>query len=116
MGSSGTGTFGDYRGKGGDECGAPLDIDLEEVALAEFYTQHRALPAVGTDVRLRNQLFHGRLVVEVAQSGEILGLVPTELNYLLACLGRGFRYEGTLVAASTKPIPSAAIQLDALAS
>ena len=68
MGSSGNGMFGTYRGggagsivrggnNGGDEC--PLAIEnilLEDVAISEYFQNHKDVPSTGQAVELSMQL------------------------------------------------------------
>ena len=76
MGSSGNGMFGTYRGggagsivrggnNGGDEC--PLAIEnilLEDVAISEYFQNHKDVPSTGQAVELSinlNSIFSIRM-------------------------------------------------------
>jgi hypothetical protein len=133
MGSVGTDRFSDYPGSsggrpdtgkkgggggggggegGGDQCELAIaDLALEEVATSEYFTSHSRVPRVGTQVRLRKKLVGSRIAVEISKSGEVLGLVPTEYNYLRQCMSRGFEYTGTVVSSSTGPLPEVSVDL-----
>ena len=68
MGSSGNGMFGTYRGggagsivrggnNGGDEC--PLAIEnilLEDVAISEYFQNHKDVPSTGQAVELSSSI------------------------------------------------------------
>ena len=73
------------------------------------------LPTVGLKVRLRRGLLGGRLVIETATRPEVIGLVPTRYNYLLACQGAGFSYPGAVTAADAASVPHVEVQLAAVA-
>jgi len=78
MGSSGSGSFGDYPpsgGSGGSGPGGPApddrcmkdlsDVALEEVSLSAYFQEHKNLPKVGDTVRLRSTTKGSRLAVEI---------------------------------------------------
>lgn len=129
MGTNGTNKFTDFSGtpsgsaktQGGgpsskaDEvplCERAINgVALEEVARAAFYKTHGAVPAVGTAVTVREKLVGGRIGVQTA-SGEIVGYLPTELNYLLRCMGQGYTYAGTVVSTTAAPIPVVRVDLE----
>ena len=126
MGSSGYGRFGDYPGSssfgsyGGTgnqgnsseynrELDCPVAIDLiilEDVATSEYYSTRHRLPSPGEDVELKDCLHEGRLVVISSSTGEIIGNLPTEYNYLLDCLTKGYLYEGEVSGSFETPVPS----------
>jgi hypothetical protein len=88
MGSSGSGSFGNYRPKG-DRCDSPIDTDLEDILHSEYYAAHGALPAKGTPVRLRPTLLNKRLVIDETNTGLAIGNLPTKYNYLRICMEQG---------------------------
>jgi len=128
MGSSGSGSFGNYHvgnkssdnnvgnggigggnGFGGGEIDHPTIIEhikLEDVATSEYYQKHGNFPSKATTVSLRNTVFQGRLVVETADTHEILGNLPTEYNYL-----RGKSYIGTILSSGQTPVPFVVVTL-----
>jgi len=125
MGSSGSGRFGTYRigGEAGangggisgtGEVGCPEVIEnirLEDVATSEFYTNNHMLPAVQSQVTLRDQVFLGRLVVETSDTHEVIGNIPTNYNYLLNCIKNGFHYSGRVISSGESPIPFVVVTL-----
>jgi hypothetical protein len=132
MGSSGTGSFSDYPGtphgsaKGKrpstngasgepelDQCERRLDnVPLEEVARCDYYVHHQGLPPVGTSVSIRPRLVGQRLGVESTDGGEVVGLLPTEYNYLLQCMKQNFMYVGQVTASRAHPIPLVRVALE----
>lgn len=118
MGSTGTGSFTDYPGSNGginndlpNQCDRAIpNIALDEVARCNYYIDNNTTPSIGTEIRLNNHLYGGRLVVETI-TGEIIGLLPTRLNYLLGCIQQGFSYNGQVISTSNVPIPSIIIDL-----
>lgn len=100
MGSSGNGMFGTYRGggagsivrggnNGGDEC--PLAIEnilLEDVAISEYFQNHKDVPSTGQAVELSMQLVNKRLAVVLSSTQEVIGNLPVSYNYLNLCIKR----------------------------
>lgn len=113
MGSDRTGSFGDYqpRTPSADKCAAPVEDDVEEAALGDYYVRNKDLPVVGSEVRLRTEPEDGRIVVEQTSDSVAIGLFPTKYSYLAICMARGFRYEGAVTASSAKPTPSVRVSL-----
>ncbi len=132
MGSTGTGRFSDYPGtpsgsakagrdEGGgsktkgevDQCERSLvNVALEEVARCDYSVAHRGLPAVGTTVVVRTALVGGRLGVETVEGSEVIGLLPTEYNYLLQCMKQGYAYAGEVKSARARPVPIVRVDLE----
>jgi hypothetical protein len=130
MGSTGTGRFGNYRiglasgdGKNSKEdsmstkefiCPDNIEfIQIEDVAISEYFTKHNSLPAQHTSVRLKRALEFGRLVIETSESSETIGNLPTQYNYLLECIYRGKTYSGQVLASGVDPIPYVVVNLSA---
>ncbi|TEB09362.1 hypothetical protein [Pelotomaculum propionicicum] len=134
MGSAGSGKFGTYRigkgegtsgtgsgvgrmgseGSGEVECPKIIEnIPLEDVAVLEYYQKYNTLPSQETSVRLRATIYRGRLVVETADLGEILGNLPTQYNTLINCIKKGMKYSGTIVASGITPVPFVVVTLNA---
>ena len=129
MGSAGSGQFGTYHvgaggtvlgkgqngtggGSGEFECPVRIEyIRLEDVADSEYYINNRSLPAPGEAVELNRSLYKGRLVVSATSTGEILGNLPTEYNYLINCLMSGMDYSGTVISSGTTPVPFVVVTL-----
>lgn len=134
MGSSGTGSFGNYKpdnmkkdkstGQGigvngvasGGEIECPLEIKmirLEDVQLSEYYKQHGTVPPMGAAVLLSKKLHHGRIVVIATNTNEIIGNLPTQYNYLINCLNIGKSYSGNVINSDLKPVPFVVVTLHA---
>ena len=132
MGTQGTGKFPDYsggeagaarkKGKGAgarssrtpgrDRCELEISgVALEEVASEEYFTNHRRVPRVGTQVDVRRTLVGSRIAVETSGGGEVVGYLPTEYNYLRQCMSRGFVYSGTVETSSSAPLPRVSVDL-----
>jgi len=125
MGSTTSGKFPDYprsgqkkdepEGSGGrrgtDKCARDLlNISLEEVGRSTFFRAHSTVPVAGTAVSLRSTLVGPRLSIDT-QDGQDIGFLPTEYNYLLVCLKRGFTYSGEVTSSSQLRVPSVRINL-----
>jgi hypothetical protein len=113
VGSSRTGSFGDYQPgvPSIDKCQTSVHDEIEEVALSEFWVRTAAVPPAGAGVRLRPEPEDGRLVVESSDGDQAVGLFPTKYSYLALCMARGFRYEGAVTASSSRPIPMVRVSL-----
>lgn len=135
MGSTGTGRFTDYpgtpsgssktgsgngsEGQGGggaskaDQCLHMIEsVALEEVARSEYFVAHKILPSAGTAVIVRSSLIGGRIGVETVPALELVGLLPTEYNYLLQCMKQGYNYPGKVISTTSKPIPVVRVNLE----
>lgn len=127
MGSSGSGKFGNYRigesnNIGGNGSGGPGEIEcptlienikLEDIASSDYYKNNGTLPSAGTDVQLREVVHLGRVVVETVDSHVIIGNLPTQYNYLLACLKKGMHYAGQVISSGVSPISFVVVTLNA---
>jgi len=103
MGTTGTGRFGDY-GAGqdeGDRCDKAFAADLEDLATCAFYRDHESLPPAGTLIAL---IVNQRVTVVTAGTGEEIGHLPTEFNYLRACIRSGRIYEGLVKSIAERPL------------
>lgn len=140
MGSTNTGRFTDYpgtpsgssktgsgNGSGGsggggqgggsasktDQCLHMIEsVALEEVARSEYFITHKILPPTGTAVAVRSSLVGGRIGVETVPTLELVGLLPTEYNYLLQCMKQGYKYPGKVISTTSKPIPVVRVNLE----
>jgi len=83
-------------------------VSLEDVASHSYYENHGVVPAPDTPLTIE---VRGR-VVAVAGT-EVVGSLPTGLNYLARCLQDGFRYTGVVTASSGGNNPQ--VQADFLA-
>ena len=129
MGSAGSGRFGTYRiesgqitggngngGVGGGigevECPSNIEnIRLEDVATSQYYVTYKSLPPSGDLVELNNTIYRGRLVVVVVSTGEILGNLPTQYNYLIKCIKKNMQYSGSVVLSGLIPVPFVVVKL-----
>ncbi len=110
MGSTGSGNFSDYsgtnlnrNGSGGgndeNECGKAFSAEVEEVANNDYY-KNNGLPSIGVSC-----VISAKKRIEVWINEELLGYLPTEFNYLLACLNDGYSYLGFVEHASEDKYP-----------
>ncbi|WAW11243.1 hypothetical protein NB640_06335 [Oxalobacter vibrioformis] len=117
MGSTGSGRFTDYSGTGNDgttgqgsgggasgidKCQQAFSVILEEIAQCDYYVQSKTVPATGFALSI---ILDGR-VFAVDSNGTKVGALPTQFNYLAACLKSGVTYLGAVKASSTAPIPT----------
>ena len=138
MGSSGSGKFGTYRigngygigggtgnsggnvggGLGGGasevECPSVIEnIRLEDVATSDYYVHHQSTPSSGEPIELNNTVYKGRLVIKSTSTGEVLGNLPTQYNYLINCIKKGVQYTGVVVASGVTPVPFVVVTIHA---
>jgi hypothetical protein len=123
MGSSGSGSFTDYPGSskgktsdGGGSSGTPPPSDpclkafsaaLEDVEQCDYFKNHGQVPSVGTQLTVT---LKKRLVAQTA-NGEVVGNLPTTLNYLAGCLKSGHNYVGNVRSSGNGP-PAAFVNAD----
>lgn len=115
MGTSSHGDLGDYPGghpertgsagsgqrDADDVCARRIeDAELEEVERCAFFEGHGALPPVGTDVVVVREQNSGRPAAATISAREIIGLLPADYNYLVACLESGYSYAGVVTLAT----------------
>ena len=113
MGSSGSGEFGNYAPSKEPKCDRPLEFSLEEVARSEFFASNKTVPSPNTSVRLAPPPpVNGRLVVLDSSSGAVVGLIPTSLNFLLACMGQGYHYSGEVTESAGGKLPRVTVKLN----
>jgi hypothetical protein len=131
VGSTGTGNFSDYSGSQGgggsggggqgggsnsneDRCLESIEnVRLQEIERSEYYSNHGAVPRVSTKVALRSTLVGGRIAIETKSGKEIIGVLPTRLNYLRRCIEQGYSYTGEVVESKSGLVPSVRVDLDA---
>ncbi|MBU5343930.1 hypothetical protein [Caldifermentibacillus hisashii] len=113
MGSAGSGTFGNYKpSKKDDQCMNDLeDVILEDVARLPYYLENRDVPSLMSEVNVIREVYHGRIAVESTDDGLVLGLLPTEYNYILTCLAKGISYSGHVSYCIDTPIPKVKVNL-----
>lgn len=117
MGSSGTGKFGNYTGAKNEEnkCVEDFyDINLEEVAISDFYTSLKTLPDVGSKVYLFEKLHNKRLAIKDSKKDLIIGYLPIEYNYLYTncILNKGYSYDGQVIFSNDLPIINVVVELN----
>jgi hypothetical protein len=104
MGSTHTGRFQDYKGDGKevpDKCKEIVKTILEEVSNSQFYQNNGKLPEIDEQLHISV----GKRVAAVADSGEIVGYLPTEYNYLKFCIDEGYLYLGKITQSLIEPLP-----------
>jgi hypothetical protein len=125
MGSRGSDRFSDYPGssnprssggKGGggggddtpvDRCARAFSVTLEDVEHCEFFVNHKTCPAAGTVLHIAQK----KRVVAQTGTGEVVGNLPTNFNYLAACIKGGYSYIGAVRSSSDGP-PVATVTAD----
>ena len=123
MGSSGNGMFGTYRGggagsivnggnKGEDECPLVIEnIRLEDVAISEYFQNHKDVPSTGQSVELAMQLVNKRLAVVLSSTQEVIGNLPVSYNYLNLCIKKRIKYLGEIKSSGLSPVPFIVVNL-----
>jgi hypothetical protein len=131
VGSTSTGRFTDYPGSrarpaqqstgggraegaggGDDRCARAIQEQLlEEVPRCSYYERTGDVPPLGTDIVLVSRLVGGRLAVATLADEEVIGLLPTRLNYLLACMEAGWRYAGEVIEMRSAPLNVVRVEL-----
>jgi hypothetical protein len=118
MGSSGTGRLTDYSGRsskgsssktGGssneDKCGKAFTASLEEIERCEYFTSKSSTPPLNTEIEI---VFKKPRLAAVA-GGVIIGYLPTDKNYVKACIDNGYKYPGVVNSSRMKPVPSVSV-------
>lgn len=123
MGSSGNGMFGTYRGGGAGsivnggnngEYECPLVIEnirLEDVAISEYFQNHKDVPSTGQSVELAMQLVNKRLAVVLSSTQEVIGNLPVSYNYLNLCIKKRIKYLGEIKSSGLSPVPFIVVNL-----
>lgn len=135
MGSSGSGNFSDYSGSrggsrksgvgsgntgsqkdtGSDRCLKEMnDVRIQEIERSKYYEEHESVPRKGTKVVVRKELVDGRIAVETKSGKEIIGVLPTRLNYVRRCMEQGYSYSGEVSESSAGLVPSIHVDLEAV--
>jgi hypothetical protein len=126
MGSTGSGSFGNYDiggnkpglknsngGGEGKESNCPEIIEniiLEDVGLSEYYTKRSSVPPKSTPVEIR-RVVNGRIVAQLT-TGEVIGNIPTQYNFLLNCIQGMSYYSGNVISSGLEPIPFIVITIN----
>ena len=123
MGSTGNGMFGTYRGGGAgsivnggnngeDECPLVIEnIRLEDVAISEYFQNHKDVPSTGQSVELAMQLVNKRLAVVLSSTQEVIGNLPVSYNYLNLCIKKRIKYLGEIKSSGLSPVPFIVVNL-----
>ena len=130
MGSAGSGRMGDYKkgnikgatgtlygSSSGGESSCPKfieNINLEDVAISEFFLNNGTVPNAEAVVQIRKEVSGRRLVVELSETKEIIGNLPTKYSFLLTCINLGHNYVGTIISSGLSPIPYIVVSLNAI--
>ncbi|MDI6452842.1 hypothetical protein [Peloplasma aerotolerans] len=97
MGSTGTGSFGNYSKSEKDVCPEEVYFVIEDFDVSEYKTE-QGIPEVGQKVFIFSELVEKRLVVVEEETELMLGNVPTEHNYLFhSCIEKGKQYKGEII-------------------
>ncbi len=123
MGSTGSGMFGTYHGEGegalpgggiGSDYQCPVlleNINLEDVAISEYFSNHSNVPEYGISIEAYDHLVNKRLVVISSDTKEVLGNIPVKYNYLNLCIKKGIQYCGNVISSGVTPIPYIVVNL-----
>ncbi|MHC9512093.1 hypothetical protein [Kangiella sp. M94] len=120
MGSTGSGRFSDYPGtrskkvgqdgadreggaSGQDKCKKAFTVLLEDVGNCDLYSQSKVVPSVGEQLSIH---LDKKRVLAVNVNGVSVGALPTEYNYLVACMNDGFTYVGVVTSSAVEPVPT----------
>lgn len=115
MGSTGSGTFGDYKPKANEDlCYKEIkNVSLEEVSRSPYYQQKKLVPSLMDEVQVLETLHNKRIAVESIRDGLIIGYLPTKYSYLLSCMKKGIRYVGNIDFSIDQPVPKVMVNLNA---
>jgi hypothetical protein len=120
MGSRGTSQYTDYTkmkssdagGNGGSSGTDPCEVDIEsaldDVARANYYAKHSAVPEPGSIIHV--VFTGGRLEVQSIDNVTI-GYLPTQYNFLALCINQGIEYGGGVITSRTAPIPDVRVSI-----
>lgn len=127
MGSSGSGKLSDYPGTSGgggggsqggggdqppeDRCARAVSAVLEDIEHSDYYKAHGEPPPNGTDLEVRQ----AKRLIAVTSDGLSVGSLPTNLNYLAACMKDGWQYTGLVTNSESGP-PTVTLTADFAAS
>ena len=78
------------------------------MATCAFFKLHKSLPAPGIPVKV---LVAKRLTVATSDTSEEIGHLPTEFNYLRACIKSGRIYEGAVRSSAVRPLPKVSVDI-----
>jgi hypothetical protein len=115
MGSSGSGSFGDYRPtKNDDLCYREIkSVVIEDVSRSPYFQKHGSVPVLMEEVQVLENLHNNRIAVESIEDGLVIGYLPTKYSYLLSCMKKGIRYVGNVDFSIDTPIPKVTVNLNA---
>ena len=114
MGSTGSGRLSDYsrfRGAvkgvtGGEDlinkCDRAVATVLEDVETCDYFKKKGNVPVKGTYVKIALK----KRLVALDENGDVIGYLPTDYNYLLECLNKGYQYEGEVSGSFDTPVLS----------
>lgn len=112
--TSGSGSGGSGSGAGGagttNPCSLPIEANLEEVAICDYWISRARVPSVGTSAILLDTLVAGRLTVTC--EGSIVGYLPVRYNYVAReCIPAGVSYAGEVLGSEDGALPSVTVVL-----
>jgi hypothetical protein len=115
MGSTGSGSFGDYKPtKTDDLCFNEIKSEfLEDVARSPYYQTLNQVPSIMDEVHVLETLHNRRIAVECSENGLIIGYLPTKYSYLLSCMKKGIKYVGNVDYSVDQPLPKVTVNLNA---
>jgi len=87
------------------------EVELEDVSTSVYFVAHGALPVRGTDVVVDPVLVGSRIGVRTVATHELIGVLPTSLNWIMACLDH-VTYEGSVSTVTPAALPAVFVRLD----
>lgn len=106
------GTSGGRKGEEVDVCKLSMqNVRLEEISRSEYFSAKKTVPPDTTNVQVRKFLVGGRIAIETTRGNQSIGFLPTQYNYLVACLKQGHKYKGKVTASADSPIPRIVVDL-----
>lgn len=88
---------------GVDRCQQAFTSVLDDVGLCDFFSQSRTVPVANDRLTI---IFDGKRVFAVDMNRVKVGALPTNRNYLAACLASGVKYVGVVKGSAVAPVPT----------
>lgn len=113
MGTTGSGTFGNYSPIQRDNCPSQISFFIEDFEISEYFLTFRKYSELDDDIFILDELINKRIVVVDKRSMKILGNVPTKFNYLYQkCIMQGKKYVGVVKYVSHLQITQVLVELN----
>ena len=115
MGTTGRGSFQDYRDEDSDnknQCDDVFKTNLEEVENSDYFNNNDSLPDIGE----RLHISVDKRIKAVAENGETVGYLPTKYNYLKFCMDEGYLYLAEVTQSLAVPLPKIKVEVSPIDS